>query len=451
MSSLLGSSAAATSSPWIPIRSRRPSFLTSTTTPPPPPPSKFFKFHSFSPSPSPSCFRVVCSSGGTEGSSRSSSDAAAREFKFVLHDAVESSGIHTSHAREGREGFCAQIRKLSDIERETSISINSCVDLGKTALYIAAEDDSLVSHSSVPLPVDAFIERLDDLSVGYCSHYNSSYSSSPEKFLESIERYLYGTRGFRRTHSRNQSEPRALYLHSVLTHRSGSIAMLSLIYSELLKMLRLWGLVDFDVEIFFPHDLHSLPRGYDKQKSKESDQPHIITSQTLLLEILRNLKNAFWPFQHDHTRSLFLWAAHAANCIDKSNIAEESGFQLASAKAAQHRLERGVWTSVRFGDMRRALSACERLILLDTDAKELRDYSILLYHCGFFEESLQYLKLYQDTKDSSLKSQSADSLSSLEEDAVEKLMIRLNLILMEEGWSKPSHVRNYIGNNSEPW
>ena len=43
-------------------------------------------------------------------------------------------------------------------------------------------------------------------------------------------------------------------------------------------------------------------------------------------------------------------------------------------------------------------AACERLILLDTDAKELRDYSILLYHCGFFEESLQYLKLYQDTK-----------------------------------------------------
>lgn len=375
----------------------------------------------------------------------------ARDVSFVLHDALESSGILASHAREGREGFCAQIRKFSDIERETSICINSCVDLGKTALYIAAEDDSLVSHSSVPLPVDAFVERLDDLSVGYCSHYNSSYISSPEKFLESVERYLYGTKGFRRTHSRNQSEPRALYLHSVLTHRSGSIAMLSLIYSELLKMLRMWGLVDFDVEIFFPHDLHSLPRAYNKQKSKESDQPHIITSQTLLLEILRNLKNAFWPFQHDHTRSLFLWAAHAANCIDGSNIGEESGFQLASAKAARHRLERGVWTSVRFGDMRRALSACERLILLDTDAKELRDYSILLYHCGFYEQSLQYLKLYQDTKGSSLKSKLSDSLSSLEEDAVEKLIIRLNLILMEEGWSRPSYVRNYIGNNSEPW
>lgn len=36
--------------------------------------------------------------------------------------------------------------------------------------------------------------------------------------------------------------------------------------------------------------------------------------------------------------------------------ADFSGFELASAEAAQHRLERGIWTSVRFGDMRRALS-----------------------------------------------------------------------------------------------
>ena len=33
-----------------------------------------------------------------------------------------------------------------------------------------------------------------------------------------------------------------------------------------------------------------------------------------------------------------------------------SGYQLASTKAAQHGQERGAWTSVRFGDMRRALS-----------------------------------------------------------------------------------------------
>lgn len=146
-------------------------------------------------------------------------------------------------------------------------------------------------------------------------------------------------------------------------------------------------------------------------------------------------------------------------------ISTSSGFEFASAKAAQHRLGRGVWTSVHFGDMRRALAgmfilcikepplflshlfskclhfkysfhavwfivvlhwlqivdlffflagsyyrcshmkilmffhltACERLILLRHDLSELRDYSVLLYHCGFFEESLEYLKLYQDS------------------------------------------------------
>lgn len=80
---------------------------------------------------------------------------------------------------------------MSNIKRETSIIINRRVDLGKNALYIAAKDDSLISHSSVPLPVDAFIDILDDLSVDYCSLYSSSFRSSSDNFLECLERYMY--------------------------------------------------------------------------------------------------------------------------------------------------------------------------------------------------------------------------------------------------------------------
>lgn len=211
-------------------------------------------------------------------------------------------------------------------------------------------------------------------------------------------------------------------------------------------MLRLWGFLEFDVELFYPRDPEGLPRAYNKKKSKESDQPHIMTSELLLLEMLRSLKAAYWPFQHDREKSLFMRAADAANCTDKSSTTSESGFELASAKAAQHRLDRGVWTSVLFGDMRCALSACERLILLEADINELRDYGVLLYHCSFYEEALQYLKLYLE------KQQEASyPLSKPEEDAVKKLIIRLNLILMEEGWSRPSHPRNFLGNNTEPW
>nr|GLL40981.1 uncharacterized protein LOC109180270 isoform X2 [Ipomoea trifida] len=368
-----------------------------------------------------------------------------KDLKFLLHDALDEAGIDTAHARMAREGFYSQIQKLSEIERETSISINRRVDLGKAALFVAAEDDSLISHSSVPLPVDDFLARLDDLSMDYCSHYGSSFRSSPEDFLKCLDRYLYIDKGFQRMSKSNQTEQRALYLHSVLTHRSGSAPLLSLIYSEVLKMLRLWGLLNFDAEIFFPLDHHSYPRGYPKKKGTESDQSHIMTAESLLVQILKDLKVAFWPFQHDHTRSPFLRAADAANCCERTQNTNESALELASVKAAQHRLQRGVWTSVRFGDMRRALSACERLILVKNDPKETRDYGALLYHCGFYKESLQYLSLYQDTKNEVIDP------SDEEDEAVQKLMFRVNLILMEEGWSRPADNGSLLRNNSEPW
>ena len=55
------------------------------------------------------------------------------------------------------------------------------------------------------------------------------------------------------------------------------------------------------------------------------------------------------------------------------------------------------------------------------------------------------------SQSSSLQSQSTNSVTILEEDAVQKLFVRLDLIAMEEGWTQPSYVRNFLGNNSEPW
>ena len=79
----------------------------------------------------------------------------------------------------------------------------------------------------------------------------------------------------------------------VLTCRSGSALMLALIYSEILKTVRLYGLLDFDAEIFFPTDPNGLPRGYDKQKSKLGDEPHIITSKSLLVGVSLFLPSVF--------------------------------------------------------------------------------------------------------------------------------------------------------------
>ncbi|KAF9686371.1 hypothetical protein SADUNF_Sadunf03G0151700 [Salix dunnii] len=67
--------------------------------------------------------------------------------------------------------------------------------------------------------------------------------------------------------------------------------------------------------------------------------------------------------------------------------------------------------------------SCERLILLESDFKELRDFSALLYHWGLYEQSLQYLEL-------------------LDEDAVEILIRRLGLISMEEDSACPQEAWN---------
>lgn len=41
------------------------------------------------------------------------------------------------------------------------------------------------------------------------------------------------------------------------------------------------------------------------------------------VQILKDLKNAFWPFQLDHGRSPFLRAAEAAHCFTGANNANE--------------------------------------------------------------------------------------------------------------------------------
>ena len=61
---------------------------------------------------------------------------------------------YVSVEQAARVGFCSLIKEFSDIERGTSIAVNRGVDLARAALHITAEDDPLISHSSVPLPVD---------------------------------------------------------------------------------------------------------------------------------------------------------------------------------------------------------------------------------------------------------------------------------------------------------
>lgn len=390
-----------------------------------------------------------------------------------LHNSLEAAGIDTTHARVARKKFVKEVNGMRKSEREVSISKCVSIDLGRVALEIAAEDDALVSHSSVALPVEAYISRLDDLSMEFCRHFLPPRGAPPNVFPMNLERFMYIHKDFKRTPVSNAGDVRGLYLNMVLTRHTGSVIMLALIYSEILKMVKIYGLLDHDIEIDVPHHPTQLPRGHIlsnlsgdkghlKVKDGSDDAPHILTTQMFLTEILGNLKEFFWPFQYEPnvSGSLFLRAVYAANCgvgpsiVNSENTFESSlsGVELANAKAADHRLRRGVWTSTRYGDLRRAMAACERLVLLGVDAKELRDYSILLYHCGLYEQSFEYLKLYCMSKNTSPTSVSSYNPFEVQEDnAVEKFMARLKLILMEEGWSRPSIGKYQWGSSSEPW
>ncbi|KAL2486606.1 Uncharacterized protein Adt_31362 [Abeliophyllum distichum] len=92
--------------------------------------------------------------------------------------------------KAARDGFCSEIQKLLILREKLALYLWR-IGLGRAALHIAAEDDSLITHSSVPLLVDDFIERLDNLSMDYCSFYSSSFSSSADHFVQCLERYLY--------------------------------------------------------------------------------------------------------------------------------------------------------------------------------------------------------------------------------------------------------------------
>lgn len=73
------------------------------------------------------------------------------------------------------------------------------LDLARAALEIAAEDDALVSHSPVPLPVDSYIDRLDSMALEFAGHYLPPKDRSPATVFEALEIYLYGYKVWQQT------------------------------------------------------------------------------------------------------------------------------------------------------------------------------------------------------------------------------------------------------------
>jgi hypothetical protein len=112
-----------------------------------------------------------------------------------------------------RCSFAKEIGKLSKPLRKDGTARS--LDLAKAALEIAAEDDALVSHSPVPLPVDAYIDRLESMAVEFAHHYLPARDKSPTALFEALDIYLYGYQGFCRTQLLQPEDARVFYLNTV--------------------------------------------------------------------------------------------------------------------------------------------------------------------------------------------------------------------------------------------
>ncbi|KAL4431445.1 hypothetical protein ABPG75_006701 [Micractinium tetrahymenae] len=331
------------------------------------------------------------------------------------------------HAFEARRAF---LRCIAEGE--------ASVDLAAAALYVAAEDDALVSHSSVQLPVEAFQQRLQRMAAelarllaelpaagadseeggrrqrgdgGSSSSGSGSNGGQPgsEAVLRVLQQYLFERQGFRAA-GRSALPGQAIldhpgvwerashaYLNEVLTRKEGIPAVLAIILEDLVRRLLLMGAMDFAVKVDCsnmgaPPRVTALP--LPRAAVVRPDGTVLNTCSTdALAEMLRFLKRCFWPFAWDSTAGSGGGFAAAARVFLEG---ESDAAMQAISRTAKHRLERGIWTSPGAGDIRRAVAACERLVLLlgDSCPLERRDLAVLLMHVGRFREAKAELLLF---------------------------------------------------------
>eukprot|EP00878_Enallax_costatus_P013755 GHUV01014386.1.p1 GENE.GHUV01014386.1~~GHUV01014386.1.p1 ORF type:complete len:232 (+),score=102.13 GHUV01014386.1:26-697(+) len=128
-------------------------------------------------------------------------------------------------------------------------------------------------------------------------------------------------------------------------------------------------------------------------------------SSDALAEVLRHLKRSYWPFPWDTNiddpgkggqASLGGFRGAAKAALGSSDI---SAALRAVSATAQHRLQRGIWTSPGAGDLVRCVAAAERLVMMvgDEQPAERRDLAVLLLHAGQPSAAAAELAAYLDS------------------------------------------------------
>eukprot|EP00242_Pyramimonas_sp_CCMP2087_P015388 CAMPEP_0198220844 /NCGR_PEP_ID=MMETSP1445-20131203/80952_1 /TAXON_ID=36898 /ORGANISM="Pyramimonas sp., Strain CCMP2087" /LENGTH=376 /DNA_ID=CAMNT_0043898757 /DNA_START=57 /DNA_END=1184 /DNA_ORIENTATION=- len=277
-------------------------------------------------------------------------------------------------AREARKSF------LTNVERG-----EATLDLALNALHIAAEDDSIVTHSPVELPVDVFIKRIDAFANEISTHYLPKIGPepSPEDVIAVVDDYIYGYKGIETAGRDNELLPgdilehpgvwedaRDSYLNCVLTRKRGSPAAVAILYAEVMRKLLINDKVNFAVRMQLstspsePPIAQVLPfKRKDVVIEEGGPGIEVVTLNTCtseaLVQVLRHLKRAYWPFQWDMSKDDPSHGVHGSGggfmgAIETAMGAKADAFTEVINRTARHRLDRGIWTSSGAGDINRA-------------------------------------------------------------------------------------------------
>ena len=293
----------------------------------------------------------------------------------------------------------------------------AALDVALAALHVAAEDDSLMSITGVPLPVEPYLQRLERLSDDLCACLSECSGEAPQDTVNRADALFYSTHRFRPPPAPAlsagavvldmpgvHSDPRQAYAHNALTTKVALPPLLAILYADVWRRVQARGGVSFSIGMRLPATPWEVPQAVPL--------PHLTTlgagvvntwpAADALVQLLRHLKRCYWTHSWDTglddpddgpygSGGGFLGAAESL----LGGAQQHDAATTAIARTAAHRLARGIWTSSGGGDIRRARAACERLVLLLDQqrrhgdarreavyARERRDLGVLILVSG---------------------------------------------------------------------
>lgn len=342
------------------------------------------------------------SKAGRSGTNRESKEYSEEELK-AQKAFVQGDFGKVSTAKETWEPFVRASRAglLDEIQKcENSNEMLNC-DAVLASLFIAVEDDAFKSRTSVCLPHEAYVKRLqklmDEFEMRDIAYFNGQYDD--RMVLKALERYLYEEHQYKPPVGWMEAfSPYRTYFHHVIAQKVGIPASLATLYMGCVKILRTKEILKDEVYVLIsnsrgldPDVLPRTPWGITKDDYLNLGIPADARWCTPKMSIqmqLRALKRSFWPWTWDDRR--------------------DTGIELALRSAvfgSEDRMQTAVKgvgiiqpTGRPFGDLEMAIRATERLALV-AEPENIRDYGVLLYHSQRYKEAYEQLQKYQNWRD----------------------------------------------------